>query len=65
MLNNPPKLGRSAVLHRLLVDYNVAVVIGTATIGGASANTQWQRSGACSFTHTTSGEQRQLLQGKS
>jgi hypothetical protein len=36
-------------------DYNAAVVIGTATIGGAPANTQWLRSGACSFTQTTSG----------
>ena len=31
------------------------MVIGTATIGGAPANTQWLRSGACSFTQTTSG----------
>ena len=36
-------------------DYNTAVVIGSATIGGAPANSQWLRSGTCSFTQTTSG----------
>jgi len=36
-------------------DYNMAAVIGAATIGGAPANTQWLRSGTCSFTQTTGG----------
>ena len=36
-------------------DYNTAVVIGSATIGGAPVNSQWLRSGACSFTQSTGG----------
>jgi hypothetical protein len=37
------------------VDYSTSAVIGSATIGGAPANSQWERSGACSFTQTTGG----------
>jgi hypothetical protein len=36
-------------------DYSTAVVMGSATIGGAPANSQWERSGACSFTQTSGG----------
>ena len=36
-------------------DYNRAVVIGSATISGAPANSQWLRNGACSFSQTTGG----------
>ncbi|MDA4122917.1 MAG: YncE family protein, partial [Thaumarchaeota archaeon] len=36
-------------------DYNLAVVIGSGTISGAPANSQWVRSGACSFTQTAGG----------
>jgi hypothetical protein len=36
-------------------DYNTAAVIGSAIIGGAPANSQWLRSGACSFIQTTDG----------
>ena len=36
-------------------DYNLPVLIGTPTIAGAPANSQWLRSTACSFTQTTGG----------
>jgi hypothetical protein len=34
-------------------DYNRAVTIGGSTIGGAPLNTQWLRSGTCSFSQTS------------
>ena len=47
--------GGGAASGQMWGDYNRAAVIGTATLGGAPANSRWNRNGACSFTQTTGG----------